>query len=108
MGCSPFPNGVGNERFNAEAAAWDSNPFVHEASAEALKALQNLRLLPADKADPMSQDHGLDVLEIGCGTGLLTLLVAPYARQIVAVDAARGMIDALSAKLARPQAPSNV
>ena len=30
---------VGNDRFNAEAAAWDSNPDVHRASDEALKAI---------------------------------------------------------------------
>jgi hypothetical protein len=29
----------GNQRFNAEAAAWDSNPDVQQASAGALKAL---------------------------------------------------------------------
>ena len=30
---------AGNDRFNAEAAAWDSNPDVRAASASALQAL---------------------------------------------------------------------
>jgi len=30
---------VNNDRFNAEAAAWDSNPDVHRASDLALEAL---------------------------------------------------------------------
>lgn len=41
----------------------------------------------------------LDVLEIGCGTGLLTLHVAPRVRTLTAVDTSSGMIDALQAKL---------
>ncbi len=32
-------NGGGNSRFNAEAAAWDSNPDVHRASDSALEAI---------------------------------------------------------------------
>jgi SAM-dependent methyltransferase len=42
---------------------------------------------------------GLEVLEIGCGTGLLSLQIAPYVRSLVAVDASEGMIDALENKL---------
>ena len=90
----------GNERFNDEAAAWDSNPFVHSASAQALAALQqkHANLLT-------STTH---ILEIGCGTGLLTLLVAPHVASITAVDAAQGMISALERKLTQPKTPKNV
>ena len=41
----------------------------------------------------------LDVLEIGCGTGLLSFLVASRVKRLVAVDAAEGMIEALKSKL---------
>ncbi|KAG8157433.1 hypothetical protein KVR01_012817 [Diaporthe batatas] len=91
-----------NDRFNAEAAAWDSNPDVRAASASALQALLAAQppVLQSDKGDgDKSPGPGPDVLEIGCGTGLLTLLVAPHARRIVAIDAAGGMIDALKLKL---------
>lgn len=50
----------------------------------------------------------MDVLEIGCGTGLLTLRVAPFVRSITAVDAAEGMIAALDTKLSSADAPRNV
>ncbi|CAK7211399.1 hypothetical protein SBRCBS47491_001113 [Sporothrix bragantina] len=91
---------AGNERFSAEAAAWDSNPDVHRASESALQAiLQHRPDLVEDKDN--ASTNGLDVLEIGCGTGLLTLRLAPYVRSIVAVDAAQGMIDALKQKLAK-------
>ncbi|CAK7270546.1 hypothetical protein SEPCBS119000_004144 [Sporothrix epigloea] len=91
---------AGNERFSAEAAAWDSNEDVHRASESALQAILRHRpdLVENKKEAPI---RGLDVLEIGCGTGLLTLRLAPYVRRIVAVDAAQGMIDALRQKLAK-------
>lgn len=85
----------GNDRFNAEAAAWDANPDVHRASDGALKAI--LAAFPA-----LSTQH-TRVLEIGCGTGLLTLRLAPYVSRILAIDAAEGMVDALEKKLARPE-----
>lgn len=90
----------GNERFNAEAAAWDSNPLVHILSLRAWEAIQN--------HVPSSLSGRLDVLEIGCGTGLLSLQVAPAVSRLVAVDAADGMIEVLKAKLKKPDMPSNI
>lgn len=84
---------TGNERFNAEAASWDSNPSVHEASTLALKSI--LEHLP-----DLKTTNNFDVLEIGCGTGLLSFKIAPYVRSLTAVDPAQGMIDAFNAKLA--------
>lgn len=92
---SSLKAGAGNERFNEEAAAWDANPFVHQMSAEAWKALQ--KYVPSIKSSPKD----LDVLEIGCGTGLLSFHVAPAVREVVAVDAAQGMIDVLKAKIGK-------
>lgn len=87
-----------NDRFNAEAAAWDSNPDIHLASSLALKAIQTH--IPALQS--------LNVLEIGCGTGVLSLLIAPHVRSLTAVDVAEGMISALKLKLAKPDAPQNI
>ena len=50
----------------------------------------------------------LNVLEIGCGTSLLTLLMAPRMNSITAVDAALGIIQALEQKLTKPGASTNV
>ena len=94
----------GNDRFNAEAANWDANPLVHAASAEALTAL--LQRYP--DLQIQSPGHGLDVLEIGCGTGILSFNIAPYVRQVVAIDAAEGMIDVLKQKLAQEGVAKNI
>lgn len=114
---------VHNARFNAEAAAWDSNPDVHRASDGALQALLSTYSSPppppSSSSSPAARDPGglalahihltptdpqTDVLEIGCGTGLLSFRLAPYVRSILAVDAAPGMISALEAKLGLPPA----
>ncbi|KAK3673186.1 hypothetical protein LTR78_007026 [Recurvomyces mirabilis] len=90
----------GNDRFNQEALNWDSRPFVHEASQAASQAI--LAKLKTLNAQPKQ------VLEIGCGTGILSFLIAPHVQHVVAVDAAEGMIEVLRTKLARPEAPKNI
>lgn len=90
----------GNDRFNAEAKAWDSNPFVRAMSEEAFKAIQ--------KFVPGFAVGQPDVLEVGCGTGLLSVAMAPAVNRLVAVDAADGMIDVLNTKLEKPDAPTNI
>ena len=91
---------AGNERFSSQAAGWDSNPDVHRASESALQAiLATHPTLAESKARGTAATEGFDVLEIGCGTGLLSFRLAPYVRSIVAVDAAHGMIAALQQKL---------
>lgn len=48
----------------------------------------------------------LDVLEIGCGTGLLSFQVAPHVRSLVGVDTSDGMINAFNTKVASLPDPS--
>jgi 2-polyprenyl-3-methyl-5-hydroxy-6-metoxy-1,4-benzoquinol methylase len=96
--------GSGNERFNAEAANWDKNPLVHEASKEACTAL--LQRYP--DLQIQGPGKGLDVLEIGCGTGILSFNMAPFVRQVVAIDAAEGMIDVLKGKIEQSKEVNNI
>ncbi|SMQ47715.1 unnamed protein product [Zymoseptoria tritici ST99CH_3D7] len=93
-----------NSRFNAEAKSWDARPFVHEASQGAANAIAS------KLKDAPVPEGGLQILEIGCGTGILSFLMAvhPNVRQIVAVDAADGMIDVLKQKLEKDGAPKNI
>ena len=67
--------------YNARAHFWDqeSRYFGHLSAAQAL------------------QDHAsraaLDVLDIGCGTGLVGALVRPVARNLDGVDLSAGMLE---------------
>jgi SAM-dependent methyltransferase len=85
----------GNNRFNAEAQNWDSNPSVLRATELAHEAYLSRLGLPASESTVATYD----VLEIGCGTGLLSLRLAPAVRSLTAVDAAEGMISVLRSKL---------
>ncbi|KAK3989392.1 S-adenosyl-L-methionine-dependent methyltransferase [Cladorrhinum sp. PSN332] len=87
-------------RFSEEAASWDSNPFIHAATANAKTAILS-RLGPSSTNSP-------DVLDLGCGTGLLSLALAPSVRSVTSIDAAQGMVDVLSSKLEAPDAPKNI
>ena len=93
---------AGNGRFNTEAAEWDSNPGLHLLSSEGYKAI--LARVPGLSI----RSQKCNVLEIGCGTGLLTLMLAPHAKSITAVDAAHGMVAVLEEKLKKSDAPKNV
>lgn len=91
---TPSNYSVGNDRFDAEASTWDSKPEVVESSRLCLQSLLSHA--------PSYLPHlsSADVLEIGCGTGLLTVPLASHVGSVVALDTARGMIDMLRSKLA--------
>jgi 2-polyprenyl-3-methyl-5-hydroxy-6-metoxy-1,4-benzoquinol methylase len=75
--------------FDAAAATWDENPgrvkLVHDVAQAIIGTIQ---------PGPV-----MDVLDFGCGTGLLTLALQPHVRSITAVDSSQGMIDVLDAKV---------
>lgn len=50
--------------------------------------------------------HGLDVLDLGAGTGRLACLLAPYARSVVALDLSRHMLGVARGKLQETSARS--
>ena len=74
--------------FNKVAATWDEEPRRVK--------------LAGDIADSIAQNVSLassmDVLDFGCGTGLLTLNLQPHIRSITGVDSSEGMLDILRAK----------
>ncbi|MEN6395431.1 MAG: class I SAM-dependent methyltransferase [Methanoregula sp.] len=75
--------------FDAVAATWDENPGrVRMAHDVARAILGTIRPGPE-----------VEVLDFGCGTGLLTLALQPHVRTITAVDSSQGMIDVLNKKI---------
>jgi ubiquinone/menaquinone biosynthesis C-methylase UbiE len=82
----------GDQRdFDAAAATWDENPVRVKLAHDVFRALSDSGLVRP----------GMDVLEIGCGTGLVTLLLQPCVRSITATDNSSGMLDILNEKLRR-------
>jgi ubiquinone/menaquinone biosynthesis C-methylase UbiE len=78
------------ERFNAIAGEWDEKPErVEMASAIAASMRQALALDGTEWA-----------LEFGCGTGLVTLRLAPHLAQLIAMDSSREMLAVLRQKCA--------
>lgn len=75
--------------FDAAAATWDGNPYRVRLADDVSRCLQ--------EKIPLSRD--MDVLEVGCGTGLLTLLLAPQVKTITAIDSSSGMLGTLTRKL---------
>lgn len=74
--------------FNKVAATWDEEPRRVK--------------LAGDIADSITQNvplaSSMDVLDFGCGTGLLTLNLQPQVRTITGIDSSKGMLDILRAK----------
>ena len=81
--------GSENWSFDAEAASWDKNPGRVKVANDIAEAISDERILTPN----------MDILEFGCGTGLLTVLLSPHVHSVTAVDSSRGMIDVLRGKI---------
>jgi len=78
-----------SEKFNRQAADFDSNPRrtrIAEAVATAIT-----------KTVPLK--GSTEGLEFGCGTGLVTMQVAPRLRHLTAIDTSHRMLGVLEGKL---------
>jgi ubiquinone/menaquinone biosynthesis C-methylase UbiE len=77
------------QHFSQAAATWDDNPHRRELTRAIATAIQSsIPLQPAWR-----------ILEYGCGTGSLSLLLAPHVQEVTAADASPGMVDQLRLKL---------
>ena len=75
--------------FDKDAASWDDKPErIRMTQAIAKAIIEEIKLTPV-----------MDVLDFGCGTGLLTLGLQPFVRSITGVDSSQGMLDVLNAKV---------
>lgn len=77
--------------FDKEAARWDEDPGRVRLANDIADAL-------IEEIKPASD---MDVLDFGCGTGLVTLRLAPLVRSVTGMDSSRGMLDVLKAKIAK-------
>ncbi len=76
--------------FEKAAATWDERPGRAETANQiGASILREVALNPA-----------MDVLEFGCGTGLVTLRIQPHVHSITGVDSSDAMLGVLHAKIA--------
>ncbi|MGC8492984.1 MAG: class I SAM-dependent methyltransferase [Syntrophobacteraceae bacterium] len=75
--------------FDKKAATWDQNPGRVQLGNDVAAAILDEKILTPE----------MDVLEFGCGTGLLTLRLSPLVRSITAVDGSQGMLEVINAKI---------
>lgn len=75
--------------FDEEAATWDQNPGRVKVAKEIADAISHEHILSPE----------MNVLEFGCGTGLLTLRLLPMVRSVTGVDSSEGMLGVLQKKM---------
>jgi ubiquinone/menaquinone biosynthesis C-methylase UbiE len=83
--------------FDQEAAGWDEHPTRVQLAQDVASAIA--------RAVPLGPT--MDVLDFGCGTGIVTLQLAPSVGSVTGADSSAGMLEVLNAKIDR-QAHTNV
>jgi 2-polyprenyl-3-methyl-5-hydroxy-6-metoxy-1,4-benzoquinol methylase len=89
------PNNLKN--FDQDAARWDEHPGKVKMAGDAAAAIMREVHLTA----------GMDVMDFGCGTGLLGLQLLPLVKSVTGVDSSQGMLAVLQNKI-EVQGLSNV
>lgn len=86
--CDPM-NDANTNHFDQSAAHWDAEPRrVELAKAVGEAIIRHVR--------PTSN---MDVLDYGCGTGLLGLFLLPHVRSVTGADSSPGMLQVLEDKI---------
>ena len=85
------------KNFDKEAAAWDANPGRVKLANDVADAIVREASLSRD----------MDILDFGCGTGLVTLRLQPFVKSVTGADSSKGMLSVLESKV-RSQGLSNV
>lgn len=83
--------------FDKDAARWDEHPSRVRLAQDVASAIA--RVVPLGPT--------MDVLDFGCGTGIVTLQLAASVASVTGVDSSQGMLEVLNAKIGR-QGHTNV
>jgi 2-polyprenyl-3-methyl-5-hydroxy-6-metoxy-1,4-benzoquinol methylase len=82
-------SGTKANHFDEAAANWDAEPRRAELAKAVGEAILR-QVLPT---------RGMDVLDYGCGIGLLGLFLLPHVRSVTGADSSPGMLQVLEAKI---------
>lgn len=77
------------KNFDKEAEKWDENPGKVRIASEVANVIIR----------EINPSGNMEVLDFGCGTGLLTLKLQPLVKMITGVDNSQGMLGMLQKKI---------
>ena len=88
---TPGVDEINNKKrnFDQEAVNWDQVPGRVKVARDIAQNMIREITLTSD----------MDVLDFGCGTGLLTFALQPFVRSITGVDSSQGMLDVFKKKI---------
>jgi ubiquinone/menaquinone biosynthesis C-methylase UbiE len=81
---------MGESYFDKAAACWDDQP----------QRVHLMRMIGAAILREARPSKTMDVLDYGCGTGLIGLFLLPHVRSVTGADNSSGMLERLREKIA--------
>jgi len=75
--------------FDREASNWDQVPERVQVASDIAHSMIRTLILRSD----------MDVLDFGCGTGLISLALQPFVHSVTGVDSSQGMLDVFRRKI---------
>jgi ubiquinone/menaquinone biosynthesis C-methylase UbiE len=76
--------------FESVAASWDENPTRVKIATDVVAAIKR----------EVALSPRMDVLDYGCGTGLVALQLQPHVGSVTGADSSPAMLDVLAGKIA--------
>jgi SAM-dependent methyltransferase len=77
--------------FDGVAASWDEHPGRVKVAADIAQTIVREVALTSD----------MEVMDFGCGTGLVSIALQPFVHSVTGVDSSAGMLGIFEAKIAR-------
>lgn len=77
--------------FDKVAASWDEHPGRVKLAKDIAHAISQMIVLTLE----------MDVMDFGCGTGLLAIQLQPLVRSITGIDSSQGMLDIFNMRIAK-------
>ncbi|MGD9898444.1 MAG: class I SAM-dependent methyltransferase [Calditrichaceae bacterium] len=84
-----MPKKSGQNKFDEIASVWDESPRRIETAKAVFTAI--IKSIPVTR--------NMDVLDFGCGTGLVSMQIQPYVKSVTAADNSAGMLNVLREKI---------
>ncbi len=75
--------------FDKEAASWDENPVRVKLAKDVASTITKQITLTRE----------MDIMDFGCGTGLLTFQLQPLVSSVTGVDSSQGMLDVFKKRI---------